>query len=66
MTTPITAEPTTPVAAKPSIGGMFRPINDVCLDCKKDVKKHERQELGWDENNQTRRRCGECINKKGK
>jgi len=40
------------------------PINDQCLECGKDVNPRlDRQELAFDDKDQPRRRCGDCIGK---
>lgn len=42
----------------------FRPINNKCLNCGKEVNPQvDRQELTFDENDNCRRICGACIAK---
>lgn len=42
----------------------LKPINDKCVDCDTNVGPRDRQELGWDKDEQPRRRCEGCINKR--
>jgi hypothetical protein len=49
---------------RPSVGGMFNPINEICLDCKGSVRIDDRQEIAWDEDGRCRRRCLKCINRR--
>jgi hypothetical protein len=44
----------------------LRPINNVCIDCKKPMFLNERQELAWDKDDNPRRRCGDCIREREK
>jgi hypothetical protein len=46
------------------LGLNFTPINNNCVDCNKEMRIDDRQEIAWDAEDKCRRRCAECINKR--
>lgn len=42
----------------------LRPINNKCVDCGEEVHLAVRQELAWDDQDNPRRRCETCMNKR--